>query len=153
MSWIPNSRLLTAEPYQEDEIIIIAPRTHPLAKKRAVPLGLLVKEPWIVSEKGNPIRDMVEGRFTQAGLLFKPLLEVNLQGSRDAIKSAVASGIGIGFISRSYVLSDLKTGRLRALRVPELRLKRSSYLVAHKNRKSSKLIALLVDFLRSYKKA
>jgi DNA-binding transcriptional LysR family regulator len=64
----------------------------------------------------------------------------------------VASGIGIGFISRSYVLSDLKTGRLRALRVPELRLKRSSYLVAHKHRKNSKLVELVVDFLRSHKK-
>jgi len=95
---------------------------------------------------------MVERRFTEAGLPFTPLLEVNLQlGSRDAIKSAVASGLGLGFTTKSYVVSDVKAGCLKLLKVPELKVKRSMYLVVRKSRESSPLVEALKDFLRRYK--
>jgi len=151
MSLYPGSSLLKAELYHEEEVVIIASPNHPLAKKRAVSLGLLAKEPWIVSEKGNVVRDMVESSFTEAGLPFKPLLEVNLQlGSRDAIKSAVASGLGIGYSTKSYVLSDIKAGRIKALKAPALKLKRNIYIVVHKKRQDSSFIQKFADFLKRY---
>jgi DNA-binding transcriptional LysR family regulator len=154
MSLFPRSRLLAAEAYHEEEVVIIARPGHPLTKKQSVPLALLAKEPWIVSEKGNPVRDMVESSFTRAGLPFKALLEVNLQlGSRDAIKSAVASGLGIGFSTKTYVLSDIKAGRLKVIKVPELKLKRSIYIVVHTKRKNSPFVKMFADFLRRHKKA
>lgn len=153
MSWFPVSRLLAAEPYHEDEVVFIAPPGHPLARKRAVPMRLLAKEPWIVSEKGNVVRDMVESRFIKAGLSFRPLLEVNLQlGSRDAIKSAVAGGLGIGYSTKSYVVSDVRAGKLKVLKVPDLKLKRSIYIVVHKGKNSS-FAQMFVDFLRQRKQA
>jgi DNA-binding transcriptional LysR family regulator len=152
ISWFPGSPLLAAELYREDEVVVIASSAHPLTKKRKVPLALLAKERWIVSERGNPVRDMVERSFTGAGFPFTPLLEVNLQlGSRDAIRSAVESGLGIGFITKSYVLSDVKAGRVKILKVPELKLKRSLYIVIHKKRERSSLAQKFIDSLRRYK--
>jgi len=145
---IPHSPLLLGEPYRDEEVVVIAPPNHPLAKKRSVSLENLSKESIIAYEKGNSIRDMVDRRFAETGLLIKYALEINLQlGSRDAIRCAVANGLGIGFLSKSYVLSDIKARRLKILRVPELQLKRTVYITVHKNRKSSSHVQAFIDIL------
>ena len=150
---VPHSPLLLGEPYRDEEVVVIAPPNHPLAKKRSVSLENLSKESLIAYEKGNSIRDMVDRRFAKTGLLIKYALEINLQlGSRDAIRGAVANGLGISFLSKSYVLSDIKARRLKILRVPELQLKRTIYITIHKNRQSSSHVQAFIDILlRHYK--
>ncbi|MFQ5904362.1 MAG: LysR family transcriptional regulator [Candidatus Binatia bacterium] len=152
LSRAPRSPLLIGELHREEELVIIARPNHPFTKKRSVPLELIANEPLIVSEKGTNVREMVAQRFAERGLPFAPMLEVGVhRGGRDAIKSAVASGFGIGFITKSYVVSDVEAGRLKVLKVPELKLKRTMYIGIHKNRQSSSLVQGFIDFLRSYK--
>ena len=68
------------------------------------------------------IRDVVERRFAEKKLPFKPFLEINLQwASRDAVKNIVVNGLGIGFTTKPYVIADIKAGRLKLLNVPDLR--------------------------------
>lgn len=148
----PQSPLILGEPYHEEKIVVIAPPKHPLTKKRSVPLKLLAEQSLISYEKGSLVADMIERRFAEAGLPFKPQLELNLQlGTRDAVKSAVASGLGISFLSQCHVLSEVKAGRVKILHVPELNLKRTIYIAVHKNRQSSSLIQTFIDFLKHYK--
>jgi len=152
LSWLPRSPLLINELYIEDDVVVIAPPKHPLTKKRSVSLTLLAKEPLITYEKGTPVRNMVEKKFAEKGLLSVTALEVGLQmGSRDAIRGAVASGLGIGFLSRCHVASDVQAGRLKILRVPELNIKRTMYITVHKNQQSSPLVQAFIEFLRRYK--
>jgi DNA-binding transcriptional LysR family regulator len=152
LGWPPRSPLLIGEPYQDEEIVAIAPANHPLARKRSVPLELLAKEPLITYKQGTTIRDVVERRFAEGGFPFRPLLEVNLQwGSRDAIKGVVVSGLGIAFISKSYVVSEVKAGRLKVLKIPGLHLKRTMHIAIHKDRQSSSHVQTFIDFLRHFK--
>ena len=147
----PSSPLLLAEPYRDEEVSVIAPPDHPLAQMRLVSLALIAKEPLITYEKGTHIRDMVEARFSEAGIPFVPRLEVDHQlGARDAVKGTVAGGLGIGFLTKSHVVFDVKAGRLKMLKVPELNLKRTMYIAVHKNRKAVSLVQTLIDFLRRY---
>lgn len=153
MNRTPHSPLLSSEPYREEEIVVIAPPKHPLAKKKAVPLKLLAKEPWIVYTKGTAVRDMLESKFFKMGLSLTPALEVEVQvGARDAIKSAVAGGMGIGVLSKWHVSSDVKAKRLKLLKVPGLGLKQPLYLIFHKTRQGSALIQAFADFLRRHSK-
>jgi len=148
----PHSPNLVGEPFRDEEVVVIAPPKHPLAMKRSVSLELLAKEPLIVYRGGTTIRGIVERRFAEKGLPFAPFLEINLQwGNRDAIKNVVVNGLGIGFTSKFYVGSDVKAGRLKVLRVPELKLKRTMYIAVHRNRQSSPLVRTFIDFLRHYK--
>ncbi len=41
--------------------------SHPLASKRNVPLAALAEHPWIIQERGMPIRQAVEAAFIQSG--------------------------------------------------------------------------------------
>lgn len=148
----PHSPVLRSELYIEEQIVAIAPPTHPLAKKRAVNLRMLAKEPLIASDSGIQTRDMVEQRFAQKGVPFVPAIQVSAAiGARDAIRNAVASGLGIGFIAHCHVASDVETGRVKILNVPELNLKRIIYIVTHKTRQASPLVKAFKDFLQDNK--
>lgn len=148
----PTSPLLVATPYREEKIVAIAAPNHPLTKKRSVPLELIAKEAFVTNEKGTPVRDMVERAFAERGLPFSVALEVDVQlGSRDAIKNAVASGLCVGFSSMCHVVPEVKAGRLKILKVPEIELKRTMYITVHKEQRGSSLVQAFTDFLTRYK--
>jgi DNA-binding transcriptional LysR family regulator len=148
----PRSPLLIGTPYRDEEIVVIAPPKHPLTKRRSVSLESLSREPFITPEKGMRIREMVEQRFIEKRLPFVSALEVGSEfGARDAIKSAVANGLGIAFFAKSHAAVDVSAGRLKVLKVPELNLKRSLHIVIHKNRQNSPLIQTFSRFLEHFR--
>ena len=152
MGHSPISPLIVAEPYCEEEVVFIAPPNHPLIRKRSVPLKLLAKEPLIVFKSGF-FREMLAQKFTEAGFPFKPLMEINLQlGSRDAIKGAVANGLGISYLTKRHLIGDLKAGHFKVIRVPEFEWKRTVYIAVHKNREVSPSARAFIDFLKSYRR-
>jgi DNA-binding transcriptional LysR family regulator len=148
----PRSPLLIGIPYRDEEIVVIAPPKHPLTKRRSVSLESLSREPFITPERGTRIREMVEQRFIEKRLPFVSVLEVGSEfGARDAIKSAVANGLGIAFFAKSHAAVDVSAGRLKVLKVPELDLKRTLYIVIHKNRQNSPLIQRFSQFLERFR--
>jgi DNA-binding transcriptional LysR family regulator len=145
-----QSPLIISEPYREEELVFIAPPKHPLAKKSATPLKLLAQEPLITFENDS-FSPIIARTFAERGLSFKPLLKINLEmGSREAIKSAVASGLGISFLTKCHVLSDVKAGRISILKVPEFTLKRTMYLAVHRNRHHAPFVQEFITFLKQY---
>ncbi|HEY3302954.1 MAG TPA: LysR family transcriptional regulator [Candidatus Binatia bacterium] len=151
MGFAPRSRLVAGKALREEEVVVICPPNHPFTTKRAVPLKLLAAERLISAEKGILLRDLVEQKFIERGLSFVPSLQVNLDiGSRDVVRNAVASGLGIGFLSKCLVVNDVAAGRIKILNVPELKLKRIMYLAVHKNRQHSALMKSFTDHLSKY---
>jgi DNA-binding transcriptional LysR family regulator len=154
VSWPPHSPQLRSETYLEEQIVAIAPPNHPLAKKRGVTLRMLGKEPLVASDSGIGTRDMVEQRFARKGVPFVPTIQISAQiGARDAIRNAVASGLGIGFIAHCHVTADVEAGRVKILNVPELNLKRVIYIVTHKNRPVAPLVQAFKSFLQQNKES
>jgi len=150
-----NSRspLLVMVPYYEEEIVAIAPPSHPLTKKTSVSFELLADQPIVINRKGTFTRDLVERKFAERELTIKPALEVNIQyASRDAIRRAVANGLGIGFSPKYLIMDHVKAGRLKILKVPQLNLKRTLYITVHKNRQRSPLVKAFMSFLKNFKK-
>ena len=148
----PRSPLLIGELYSQDDVVAIAAPDHSLAKKGSVPLMRIAGEPIIADEKGSFVRDLLEERFARLGIPFTPHMELSPQiGARDALKNAVAGGLGIGFITKCHVTSEVQAGRLKILKVPDLKLKRSNYLVVHKSRQRSPMVQAFVKLLRRAK--
>ena len=115
----PRSNRLLGELYREEEIVAIAPRNHPLARKRSVRLLELTNEAIIAPEKNNPVRKLIEKRFALEGIPFKPGIELKSPfGTRDVVKNAVTNGLAIGFVSKCHAMGDVKAGRLKILKIP-----------------------------------
>lgn len=93
----PHELALERRVFQANPLVIIAPAQH--AKRDGlIQLNALVDERWLMRESGSGTRMAAEQHFAAVG--FRPNVVMSL-GSNEAIKHAVAAGLGIA------VLSDL----------------------------------------------
>lgn len=95
---LPPAELdLDSQAFQTNNLIVIAPANHPLSNKK-LRLNELSGERWLMREAGSGTRKVTEQFFAEQQ--FQPNIMMSL-GSNEAIKHAVAAGLGIA------VLSDL----------------------------------------------
>ena len=81
----------------------------------------LVKWPLVFREKGSSTRRCIEAEAQACGLRLRPVIEVD---GREALREVVASGAGIGFVSRAE-LGNASDIRAVAISGATLRMKES----------------------------
>ena len=97
MSMPPTDIELSDEVFMANPLVVIAPSGHPLLRLKSVPLSQLSSERFILRERGSGTRMAAEQHFRKAR--FRPDIRLEL-GSNEAIKEAVAGGLGLGVVSR-----------------------------------------------------
>jgi len=102
----PDDLPLQAAPFLDNPLVVIAAAAHPLAGQ-SLELADLAQQRWLMREAGSGTRMVTEQRFAKAG--FAPRVAMSL-GSNEAIKHAVAAGLGIAVISQLAVASALSHG-------------------------------------------
>lgn len=130
-------RALEFEPLVRDEIVLAVPPGHALAG-RDVAVDALREETLVVMQEGAGVRHVVEDELRRAGLRLRelePRLELGLQ---ESVKSAVAAGYGVTFISRTAVEAELAAGTLATARVEGVEPARQIYVVRARGRTLSR---------------
>jgi LysR family transcriptional regulator, low CO2-responsive transcriptional regulator len=105
MSKPPNDIAVEAQIFMPNPLVVIAANAHPKVKRSSVLLNDLALERFILRERGSGTRMAVDAHFRQ--LKFKPNVRLEM-GSNEAIKDAVAGGLGIAIIS-SHALHGAAT--------------------------------------------
>jgi len=110
----------------QDELVTIVPPDHKWARRsKAVSASELSQTPLVAREPGSGTRDSLTAALRSAlGDAVEqasPVLELS---SAAAVRGAVLAGAGPAVMSRLAVADDLAVGRLRAVDVPELNLRR-----------------------------
>jgi LysR family transcriptional regulator, low CO2-responsive transcriptional regulator len=138
-----NEVLLASLPLIRDRVLVILPAGHPLTRKRVIEVQDLRNIPMILREPGSATRRLIERAFGSNGLDIPPAMELE---SNEAIKSAVADGIGVGLMAHAAVAQEVATGRLvaRPLREP---LYLDFSLVYHRERTVSPVVAAFLALL------
>src|SRR2546429_1191641 len=143
----PRHRGVEYEPFFNDTVILACPPGHPFAG-RTITLDELKGETLIVMQVGAGVRQMIDDELHRAGLRLRDL-DVRIElGLQESVTSAVRSGFGVTFISRSSVENDLAAGTLVEARVAELVLEREIYLVRATGRAATRAARALVDFAK-----
>lgn len=94
----------------EDTLVIVVAPSHPWARRRSpVSAKDLAGVSLVLRESGSGTREVLEAALKKQGHTATPLIEL---ASTTAIKSAVASGIGPGILSKLAVKSDVRDGVL-----------------------------------------
>jgi len=110
-----------AEVFGRDDIVPIAVPHHPLMRETHLTVERLCREPMVWREAGSGTRAVVERALAQKGEMVRPVMSL---GSTEAIKRAVAAGVGVALVSRLAIGLELETGRLAVLPVADLKIQR-----------------------------
>jgi DNA-binding transcriptional LysR family regulator len=143
----PRYRGVEYEPFFNDTVILACPPGHRFAG-RTISLDELKDETLIVMQVGAGVRQMIDDELHRAGLRLRDL-DVRIElGLQESVTSAVRSGYGVTFISRSSVENDLAAGTLVEARVAELVLEREIYLVRATGRAETRAARAFVEFAK-----
>ena len=135
------------EPFFRDEVVLACPPGHRFAG-RTVSLEQLHEEPLIVMQEGAGVRQVIEDELRRAGTRLRdlePRLELGLQ---ESVKSAVAAGHGVTFISRAAIEADLAAGTLSSARVKGLDPVREISLVRSAGRSPTRAAEAFLTFAK-----
>jgi DNA-binding transcriptional LysR family regulator len=139
-----SSDALDVEVVHRDEMVAIAAPGDAWVT-RPVAVAALARKPFILREQGSGTRAVVEAALAQVGVEVEPVMSL---GSTEAVKSAVAAGLGIAFVSRLTVELELAAGRLVALDVADLQIRRALHLVRLKSKRTFPAVDAFVRLLR-----
>jgi DNA-binding transcriptional LysR family regulator len=140
-------RSLEFEPLARDEIVLAVPSGH-AAAGGTITVEELKNETLIVMQEGAGVRQVVEEELRRAGLRLRgvePKLELGLQ---ESIKSAVAAGYGVSFISRTAIEGELAAGRLAAAQVEGVEPARQIYIVRARGRSHTRAADAFLYFAK-----
>lgn len=122
---------LVVRRWRTDQMVIIAAAGHPLDGKR-VSARQLQKATWVLREPGSGTREASDRWLIPQ--LADMVVELEL-GSNEAVKRAVAAGIGLGCLSRLAVEQAIAEGWLVELSAASPQMDRSLSIVLHRARK------------------
>jgi DNA-binding transcriptional LysR family regulator len=117
-------------PFFEDDLWVVLPPTHRLAKRSSLSVADLVKEP-LIFPKGGHTRELLERMFRK----YKDQVQISMElASVETIKKFVGAGLGLSLISRSYAEIDVKSGFLKLVPLQGVDLRRRLGLVYRTDR-------------------
>ncbi len=140
---------LTVVLIHRDELVVIAPPQHPLAKLKAVTLADVTQYPLVVPKAGHT-RDSLENLFNERRLKARYSMELD---SSELLKRFVAVDVGVGFIARSNVIEDVKADVLRAMSISDAQIRRDLALVFRKDKALSRAALAFIDIAVKIKTA
>lgn len=122
----PEGMQAVATSFLDNPQVPVAARDHPLARERGIPFARFAEEPFIMREAGSGTRKAVERMFAAAGRTPRVRMEF---GGNEAIKQAVAGGLGVSVLSRHTLAMPGETSLVAVLDVEGFPLERRWYLV------------------------
>jgi len=121
----PEGMDVVATPIADNPLVVIARKDHALAGCKRIPLARIAEEPFIVRETGSGTRLAAERFFAEHRLSLKVRMEL---GSNEAIKQAIAGGLGLSVLSLHTLALDGAGSLLQPLDVAGFPLRRKWYV-------------------------
>jgi LysR family transcriptional regulator, transcriptional activator of the cysJI operon len=118
-------------PWLTDQLVLVVAPNHRLARKKSVNTDDLRKEHFILRESGSATRAAIATHLEYAHFQVEPVIQMD---NPESVKRAVQSGLGIAFISRFAVESELRARTLIAVNVKGLAINRELKIVYRKDK-------------------
>jgi DNA-binding transcriptional LysR family regulator len=148
MGLIEDAHDLDVAEFVPNELVVIAPPGHSLARRACISLDDLGRETFLLREAGSGTRTDVERLFSSRGVPLRVGMELRSSG---AIKQAVAADLGISIMPHSALELELATGRLVTLDVEGFPVHRHWSLARRAGRHLSATALALWNFLLAYR--
>ena len=144
MSRPPQAPPVVATPFLSNPLVVVAASEHPLAGRETLQIEALAAEEFVLREPGSGTRQAAEHFFAAHGLALRPRLEL---GSNEAVKQAVAGGLGLSLLS-AHALAHAVDEGIAVLRVEGTPLPTQWQVVYPAGKRLSPLASAFLEFLR-----
>lgn len=134
MSQPPADVDLVDDVFLDNPLVVIAPASDQLRKRSVIALNSLADLRFILREKGSGTRMGVDQFFKKNK--FRPDIRMEL-GSNEAVKEAVAGGLGIGVVSMHALHGHQKEHGVAVINVKGFPIRSSWHIVHPKSKKLS----------------
>ncbi|HEY5761863.1 MAG TPA: LysR substrate-binding domain-containing protein [Rhodocyclaceae bacterium] len=131
----PEEIKVVSDPFLDNELVVIAPADWKPPRHGRLQLADLAGERFILRETGSGTRRLIDNHLARAGqrLVVKLVL-----GSNEAIREAVAGGMGLAILSRHALPAGLAGGDIRIVDVEGFPLRGRWYVVHRADRRLSR---------------
>jgi len=136
---IPESREFDILKLNSSPVIAFVAHNHPLAGVKKLSLADLAQQPLVLRERGSKTRHKLEVLASKIGVQLRPTIEAE---GREAVREIVASGTGVGFVSRAEFGLD---SRLRPILIDAPEVLMDEALICLRERSSGKLVKAFWD--------
>lgn len=144
-----NNRKVDGFKWLDDDLVVVVPERHKLARHNNLPLKDLLAEKWIMREKGSGTRKAIEDLLSTHGIK-KDDLNVYLEaGSTEAVLAMVESGMGISIVSRWAVRRSESHSHIAVIRLDENDANRAFWVIYPSQKVRRKSVNQFLDFLKS----
>jgi DNA-binding transcriptional LysR family regulator len=126
---IKDPRLLV-DIIHRDEVVLVAPKNHSLAARDSVKFPEILQHSLLLPKQGRQ-RELIEDLFRTYEVQPRVAMEVE---SSELLKRLIVAGLGMGFLPRTNVLGDEKTGALDIIKLDGVRLNRELAVVYRKDK-------------------
>jgi DNA-binding transcriptional LysR family regulator len=146
MSQPPVHLDIEDEIFMPNPLMLVAPRSHQLAKKKNIDIFLLKDEKFIFREKGSGTRMATDAHFKK--IKFIPDVRLEL-GSNEAIKQAVIGGLGLAVLSVYSLGEKSDLNDVSILSCKGFPIESSWHIVSPKGKKLSPIATIFKKHLSS----
>jgi DNA-binding transcriptional LysR family regulator len=118
---VPEDARLRVIPWREDELVVVAAPSHPLAPQAPISIAALANELLVLREPGSGTRKTVLDMLEAQHVVPHRIMDAD---SVESIKRIVAAGLGLSIISRAAIEDMLSLRRLVVLDTTDYRMTR-----------------------------
>ena len=133
LTFHPAEEGLLVVPIGTDELVLLMPPAHELAKRRQIAMEDIAREAVVAHNDPSPARERVLRLFESKHI---PLRMVISLPSLDGIKRAVEMKMGVALLPRRCAITEIASGRLVAVPVAGVSRKRQVMIVCRRTHRS-----------------
>jgi DNA-binding transcriptional LysR family regulator len=148
ISFKPNDESLRSTSVMTDELVLVVSPKHPFADRRGISIKELDTETFVAHNAPSPYRQKVIESFDKHKTKLSIAVELP---SLEAIKRLVERGVGVALVPRLTAAYEIRSGRLKALSVKEMKLERRLNIIYRSNSELSHAAKAFLAVAKSHR--
>jgi DNA-binding transcriptional LysR family regulator len=129
VSFVPRDGQLQATEILKDELTLVVPPKHPLARRKEVEIEELSKESFIAHIVESPFRRKVIELFARHRTTLNMPTEMP---TIESIKRFVQMGMGVAIVPRMCVTWEVEHGWLKEVKIKQMNIPRHLYIISRR---------------------
>ncbi len=146
LSDVPDEPDVQAHPFLPNPLVVLANHDHPLANEKNISIQKLAELPFITRESGSGTRGYVQRLFDAHKIIPKVKMEL---ASNEAIKQAIAGGLGISILSRHTIALEGASGQIAILDVEHFPIPCHWYVIHLAGKQLSVVAQAFLEYLQT----